>query len=78
MKREWNEIEKNMRTCTIMMLVVGISLFLMGKTSGGIICVLIAVVFAAILISMLIKNPGEISPKEKTEKDEKNEKDVKE
>lgn len=55
MKRPMTEVEKNFITCAILMLIVGISLCILGKMTGGIVCIAISVVFVGIAISMIVK-----------------------
>lgn len=55
MKRPLTEIEKNFITCAILMLIVGISLFVLGKMTMGIVCIAISVLFVGIAISIIVK-----------------------
>lgn len=56
MKRPLLESEKNFLKCAFLMLVCSIMFFYMGKTNFGIVCAVIAVVFAVITVVMYVKN----------------------
>ena len=55
MKRPLLETEKNFLQCAVIMLLVGLSMIALGKSTWGIICIVIAVVFVGIAMSMIIK-----------------------
>ncbi len=51
-----NEVVKNMVTCSILMVTVGVGLLLMSKINFAIGCIIIGVIFAIIAIVMHIKD----------------------
>jgi hypothetical protein len=56
MKRPLLESEKNFLKCAVLMLICAIAFFCMGKSEFGIGCGVLAVIFAAVGISMYIKD----------------------
>lgn len=58
MKRPLLESEKNFIKCAILMVIVGICLMAMGKTTLGIGCIGTGIIFAVIAVMMITKGEG--------------------